>query len=67
MRQLVWACLAAMLPGLACADANADARVSANELASYLDREVPALARKNGHEQTPTFRADTDGVVYLSQ
>lgn len=26
MRQLLWACLAAMMPGLACADANADAR-----------------------------------------
>lgn len=28
MRQLLWACLAAMMPGLACADANADARAA---------------------------------------
>jgi uncharacterized caspase-like protein len=43
-----------------------DGRVSADELAGYLTRTVPPIAQKEGNDQTPVFRGETSGLVFLT-
>jgi hypothetical protein len=61
-----WALLRG-LEGQADRQGNRDGRVSAKELASYLDSEVPMLARRQGHEQNPMFNGTTDGSLVLTR
>ena len=45
-----------------------DGRVSVRELVRYLDREVPALAREAGHEQTPRYEiSEGEGDIFLTR
>jgi uncharacterized caspase-like protein len=47
---------------------NRDGRVTLRELVAYLEREVPALARAEGHEQNPVCEAEgVSGELYLTK
>jgi hypothetical protein len=61
-----WALLRG-LRGAADESGDRDGRVSAKELATYLDGEVPTLARRQGHTQQPLFNGTTDGTLFLTR
>jgi len=61
-----WALLQG-LRGAADERGDRDGRVSAKELATYLDGEVPTLARRQGHTQQPLFNGTTDGTLFLTR
>jgi uncharacterized caspase-like protein len=60
-----WALLQG-LRGAADETGGRDGRMSAKELATYLDSEVPMLARSQGHAQRPRFNGTTGGTVFLT-
>jgi hypothetical protein len=61
-----WALLRG-LRGAADDHGDRDGRVSAKELATYLDGEVPTLARRQGHAQQPLFNGTTGGTLFLTR
>jgi hypothetical protein len=47
---------------------NKDGRVSVKELIAFLDREVPALARQENHEQNPNYNIEeSEGEILLTR
>ena len=53
------------LTGLA--DVDGDKRVSISELKKFIDREVPNKAKELGSAQTPVFKIETSGEIYLTK